>query len=345
MRADTGAFPAGGMRASPSERLAGIVDVYYTVDVELWCDGWSDIDAKFSQAYLRYIMGQTASGTFGLPHQIRILQDHGLSGSFFVEPLFSARFGRQALADIVGMLVAGGQDVQLHLHTEWADEAKPPLLGLTSKRQFLRDFDLDEQISLLNKGRQLLLEAGAPGPTAFRAGSFGFNADTLRALPEAGLFIDASYNLTMFGPASGVSAEGLTDTCMIGSVCEVPMTVFTDGFGKLRHAQLAACSWPELESMLWCAHRQGQRAVVILAHSVELLDQSRRHADGFVRQRFENLCRFLDRHRDHFRLRTFVEGVPRTGDVQPPPLSVSKAATARRIAEQVLGKGYLWIRG
>ena len=71
-----------------------MMDVFLTVDVEVWCDGWDDIDAKFPDAFQRYIYGPTSRGDYGLPYQLRQLQDHGLTGVFFVEPLFSTRFGR-----------------------------------------------------------------------------------------------------------------------------------------------------------------------------------------------------------------------------------------------------------
>ena len=81
-----------------------MLDVFITVDVEIWCDGWHDLDARFSGAFERYVHGPTASGPYGLPHLLTVLGDHGLAGNFFVEPLFSARFGAQPLAEIVGLI-------------------------------------------------------------------------------------------------------------------------------------------------------------------------------------------------------------------------------------------------
>jgi len=75
-----------------------------------------------------------------------VLRDHGIPGTFFVEPLFATRFGSQPLQEIVGLVRAGGQEVQLHLHTEWVDEARTPLLpGARAKRQYLHHFSLEEQ--------------------------------------------------------------------------------------------------------------------------------------------------------------------------------------------------------
>ena len=108
-----------------------MLDVFFTVDVEIWCDGWVDIDKKFDDAYRKYIIGPTSKGDYGLPYQLEVLKDHAIPGTFFVEPLFSTRFGNQPLEEIVGLIRESGQEVQLHLHTEWVDESKEPLIANT----------------------------------------------------------------------------------------------------------------------------------------------------------------------------------------------------------------------
>ncbi len=104
-----------------------MIDVFLTVDVEVWCDGWDDIDAKFPSAFQRYIYGPTSRGDYGLPYQLHQLQEHGLTGVFFVEPLFSTRFGLEPLSEIISLVRERGHEIQLHLHTEWVDESNVPL--------------------------------------------------------------------------------------------------------------------------------------------------------------------------------------------------------------------------
>lgn len=320
--------------------------VYLTVDVEIWCDGWNDIDRKFPAAFARYIHGRTPRGDYGLPYQLRVLQEHGLTGSFFVEPLFTARFGMEPLMEIVSLLREAGQETQLHLHTEWVDEARVPMLdGVRRKQQFLRNFDVDDQTRLIAEGRRRLTAAGAPAPVAFRAGSFGFNRHTITALQHNGIAMDSSYNLTMFGPTSEVEPHrALTDTAVVDDVCLLPMTVFRDGTGSLRHAQLTACSWPEMEAALEQAALAGQRAFVILSHGSELLDACGSRGDEIVIRRFNRLCAFLARHRDRFRLSTFAEGWPRVEDSQPQPLTIPVWPKMVRVAEQLLRRRPSWMR-
>lgn len=319
-----------------------MLNVFLTVDVEIWCDGWSNIDAKFSKAFQSYILGNTKQGKFGLPFQFQLLNDHGLTGVFFVEPLFSARFGIQPLADIVGMTLDARQEIQMHLHTEWADEALEPLLPeLTQKKQHLRYFDRSEQSHLIKIGASMLRDAGVPRIDAFRAGSFGFNADTLHALSENGIAFDSSYNATLFGPDSGVLPGVLmTEPTRWNGIHEFPMTVFDDGTRALRHVQLTSCSFAELEGLLWQALENGRQAFVLLSHGFELLNLTKDRPDPIVVDRFRKLCAFLSRNRDCFNVRGFREMEPINVLVQPTPLSSPLFKTGLRMIQQLYRRRY-----
>jgi hypothetical protein len=319
-----------------------MLDVFFTVDVEVWCDGWDDIDRKFPDAFRQYVYGTTPRGDYGLPYKLRVLGDHGLTGVFFVEPLFAARFGLEPLAEIVGLVRDGGQEVQLHMHTEWVDEARRPLLaGVNRKRQHLRHYSLEEQTILLAEGAKLVERAGGGAVTAFRAGSFGFNSDTLTALVANGITFDSSYNASMMGPDSGVMPGiDLVDTVLCEGVYEYPMTVFRDGTRSLRHAQLTACSYAEMEGLLWQALESGRNSFVILSHNFELLNDTRSRADDVVVDRFRRLCSFLDRNRDSFRVSGFKGLKPRVGDSRPAPLVSPIWRTGARMLEQAYRRTY-----
>nr|MBA2260361.1 polysaccharide deacetylase [Acidobacteriota bacterium] len=79
-----------------------MLKVFFTVDTEIWCNGWNDLDRKFPDAFRRYVYGPTRQGNYGLPLQLRMLNDHGLTGVFFIEPLFATRFGDEPLREVVG---------------------------------------------------------------------------------------------------------------------------------------------------------------------------------------------------------------------------------------------------
>jgi hypothetical protein len=318
------------------------LDVFLTVDVEIWCDGWNGIDAKFANAFNRYIYGPTELGQYGLPLQLQLLCDHGLTGVFFVEPLFAARFGLDALAEIVALVGNAGHEIQLHLHTEWVDEAREPLLPIdVRKRQFLTQFSLGEQTALIGVGRNLLMDAGARRPNAFRAGSFACNRDTLSALRANGIGIDCSYNATMFGPESGINCGApLYDAAEVCGILEFPMTVFKAVGCGPRHVQLGACSFSEIEGLLWNALRAGQRSFVILSHSFELLNVAKNRVDPVVLKRFRKLCAFLERNADSFHVRGF-EGAQGAGAARASgPLASPLWKVGLRNAEQLYRRWY-----
>lgn len=316
------------------------MDVFFTVDVEIWCNSWVNLDQKFPSAFREYIYGRTAYGDFGLPYKLRILNDHGLKGVFFVEPLFATRFGEEPLAEVVGMIRAAGQEVQLHMHTEWVDEAKVPLLeGVQSKRQHLMYFSEYEQTTLIKVALRLMRDAGATQISAFRAGSFAANLDTLRAVANNGLRFDSSYNASQFGLNSGIMPGiKLVEPIQLNGVYEYPMTVFNDGTRALRHTQITACSYPEMEGLLWQALEAGRSTFNILSHSFELLNRSRTRPNNTVIQRFHKICAFLDKNRDVFSSQGFQGLKPHTTHTQPTPLTSPIWRTGARILSQALSR-------
>ena len=265
-----------------------------------------------------------------------MLRDHGLKGVFFVEPLFSARFGHGPLAEIVGILNSYDQETQLHLHTEWVDEALHALLPTVGpKRQHLRYFSHCEQTILIKRGAAMLCQAGARNVTAFRAGSFAFNRDTLLALFDNGIAFDSSYNASMFGTDSGVMpGVQMVEPFLCDGIHEYPMTVFNDGTKKLRHTQLTSCSFREIEGLLWQALEHGRKSIVLLSHSFELLNSSKDRSDPVVLNRFRKLCAFLDKNRDCFRVSGFHDLSPTDVSSQPAPMVSPLYLTGMRMAEQ-----------
>ncbi len=320
-----------------------MLDVFFTVDMEIGCGrGWNNLDSRFPDLFRSYVYGTTPRGDYGLAYQLRVLNHWGMKAVFFVEPLFATRFGMQPLAEIVGLIRDAGQEVQLHLHTEWVDESGTRLLpDINHKRQYIRFFSLPEQQKLIEIGKLMLKKAGGGEINAFRAGNFGFNTDTLCALADNNILFDSSYNASMMGQSSGVMPGMIAvEPFESHGVFEYPMTVFDDGRRKLRHTQLGACSYLEIRDLLWQALEKQRKSFVILSHNFELLNQAKNRPDDIVVKRMHKLCRFLDRNRDCFRLRGFHDLKPNTVTVQPEPLRSPLWKTALRMAEQLYRRRY-----
>ena len=65
------------------------MNVLLTFDVEIWCNSWHTLDTDFPASFERYVFGRSGRGEYALPKTLEILDEHGLQGVFFVEPLFA----------------------------------------------------------------------------------------------------------------------------------------------------------------------------------------------------------------------------------------------------------------
>lgn len=314
------------------------MNVYLSFDVEIWCNNWNELDERFPSSFERYIYGRSRHGDYALPETLATLLRHGLRGVFFVEPLFSARFGQQYLQQIAHLIEAADQDVQLHLHPEWTDEIRPPIIAdIASKRQHLSYYTLEEQTALIGFAKQALEGVASRPVTAFRAGSYAANRDTYEALRRNGILVDSSLNEHMSISGADLPRQtGFHSTGQIGTVSSYPVTVFRDGFGRPRPAHLSACSFAELRGALLSAQRSGCEHFVIVSHNFELLKPASSEPDRIMVRRFERLCHFLAAHPREFKVGSYPSAdawqAARVDEQRP---QVSPLATATRYAEQL----------
>jgi hypothetical protein len=101
--------------------------------------------------YARDVMGQTASGDYGLPYLLDSLAAHRLNAVFFVESLHASALGEDLLQRTVRTIRTADQDVQLHVHTEWLSEVTSATLP-RPYRQNLGDFNLADQTVIVREG-------------------------------------------------------------------------------------------------------------------------------------------------------------------------------------------------
>lgn len=328
-----------------------MLNVYLTVDTELWpySEGWpvtalSRNKTAFDEEIAACFYGKTFEGEYGLPYQIEQLNRYGLRATYFLEPLFADRVGSNYLTDIVDLIQDNNQEIQLHLHTEWLSEIYDPTIPSHFK-QYMHQFTLDEQITLIAKGLRSLQAAGVKELHAFRAGSYGANRDTLRAAARNGLMFDSSYNPCYLGEDCKVNLnEQLLQPCEIEGVWEFPISFFQDYPGHWRHTQLAACSAKEMETALLDAWRAGWFSFVIVLHSFELVKDraagrlslpDKRNID-----RFNQLCKFLADNTDKFRTALFSELDPAMiPEMKSMKILRSRPShTARRYIEQAFSR-------
>ncbi|MEJ7932646.1 hypothetical protein WG907_00030 [Sphingobium sp. AN558] len=239
--------------------------------------------------------GQASGQDVGIGWQMDMLDRHGLKGVFFLDPLPALVHGPDFLRPIVSAILGRGHEVQLHAHTEWLAWAdKSPVKGRQGRN--IGDFSLDHQIVLLDLGRTMLEQAGAASITAFRAGNYGANDDTLRALAAIGLSWDSSVNPAYLGSGCdiGLPSDLIGPTRRLGAA-ELPISGIADRPGGFRPAQVCAMSAREMAAGLRHAARHGHDSFVVVTHSFEMLSRDRKRPNRTVMRRFEQLCRLAQR--------------------------------------------------
>lgn len=270
----------------------------------------------------------------GVPWQLDLLGRHGLKACFFVDPMPALVYGIAPIRAMVEPILAAGQEVQLHVHSFWSDLAQ----GRRDDARFeLTDFDAMGQRDLIATARDLLIEAGAPPPIAFRSGSYAVNAGTVTALRELGIRYDSSHNGTEHPWPSALPLDrSMIDPVECAGVTELPVTQIRRPGSGLRPFQICALSSREMQSALRHATTNHHPLVTIVSHSFELASRDGRRVNRLVRRRFERLCAFLARHVETMPTTIIADlpPFPRPGGSEPLP------ASALRTAPRLLGQ--LW---
>jgi hypothetical protein len=262
----------------------------------------------------------------------------------FIEALSADVLGVDLLAEIVEVVQQRGHEVALHIHTEWLDYYKRPLLENRLGRH-MRDFSEDDQRRLFDHALENFARAGVRRTVAFRAGNAGANLATLRAAGQSGITIDSSYFAPQLNRNCGLPSDlELSHPVQMEGVLEVPISWFRDGLRRVRPAQLCACSSAEFEHLLLQAWKCGWGVVTILLHSFELVRRkSPERAQTIMRlhdRRLSRLCRFIAAHDDKFASTTLrdLEAKAPAANTAPGHLRSSLVRTVQRYAEQAAGR-------
>lgn len=313
--------------------------VFITIDTEYSSGLYTGPGAADrADNFARSIACNTPQGPAGITHKLELLARHGQKAVFFVDPMPALVWGVAAIEDIVRPILAAGQDVQLHCHTEWlalAGSANPLASGRTGGN--LADFPFEEQCAILDYARTTLMAAGAPAPVAFRAGNYGANDDTLRALAALGITHDTSHCPALPGGGCRISlGPEARDPVVHMGVIEVPVgSIGTLGGGQ-RHAQITALTLAEMLAAIAHARQSGRESFTLVSHSFELINRRKLAVNRIVRRRFTQLVKALAAM-PGVTTGTYAEGPPTPSAAPRPPshvLPASALRTGRRMAEQ-----------
>jgi hypothetical protein len=304
--------------------------VFLTIDTELM---WSHHVAGLEVEAIAQRSLEPAG--VGIGWQLNQLKRHDLKACFFVDPMPCLVYGTEWMKRVVGAVLDAGQEVQLHLHPNWAG-AHAGDGGATHALYQLTEYSFDEQVDLIAGASDMLTAAGVPEPVAFRAGSYAASDDTLGALAELGFLYESSHNGAEhpWPSAIGLPVRQIAPVKHRGIV-EVPVTVIEDHRGHLRHFQICALSAAEMRAALDHAVREDHAAVTVVGHSFELANRAGTRPNAVHVRRCETLCRILAERRGVLMTTHFAERPDLPLGREDKPLGPNTLRTTLRQAEQL----------
>jgi hypothetical protein len=172
----------------------------------------------------RLIWGEHACGTAGVREMCQIGDEMGIRHVFFVDVCAAHAYEKQ-IAEVVCWLDNAGQDVQLHAHPEYLPADYWEQHGFTYRPRFLNQYDQPKAEFTLKHFGKFISNLTGKAILAFRAGSFRWNANTIRALHTAGIRL--SFNNSMKAYIDGVCPYGVPTNAPFSwsnDVIEVPVT-------------------------------------------------------------------------------------------------------------------------
>jgi hypothetical protein len=211
-------------------------------------------------------------GSFGVQRIMDLCDENDVKATFFVDVYMHYEYGETKVAELCQRIDLAGHDVQLHVHTSWLPDTHSGLIC---------DFPLDRQIEILAEGKNLIEKWIGKAPRGFRAGAYGANLDTIRALKENDFRIDSSYfplnrNCKL---ARQIGCPPLNRSFYIDGVLEIPVTTYWlwNAFSRQKNSKIDvnACSWTELQNVLPKFSDSPVDYVILFLHSFSFVQWDR----------------------------------------------------------------------
>ena len=142
----------------------------------------------------RLIWGEHANGTAGVREISGIGNEFGAKHVFFVD-MCGAYAQQDEIIEVIRWLDHDGQDVEMHAHPEYLPEDFWPKFHFKYRPRLMNQYEDDKDDFVIDYFGNMLAGILNRPLRAFRAGSFRWNAGTLRALAKHN--IPLSFNNSM----------------------------------------------------------------------------------------------------------------------------------------------------
>jgi len=289
------------------------VNVFLTIDTEHSIGGaFGDPNLK-PVGNEKRIFGLIGNKQYGIPLIMDIADRYGIPITFFVEVFNKYFFGAEETREVCNYILNRNHDIQLHIHPNYLNfELDDPTKLVFS--DLIGDYSLSRQAEIIEEAKEALINYGVSSPIAFRAGCFGADENTIKALRRTGFLIDSSYNTAYLENPCLLPDIEINDLAPMHGVWEFPITNFIEHSGlrpkRCMPLDINGVSFAEMRWVLRHAASDGPMNITIILHSFSFVKaydvqyRKTRPRKNVIR-RFERLCAFLAGHSDHFRVMTF----------------------------------------
>lgn len=289
-------------------------EVCITIDTEFSIGGAFRQPDKYQPVGAQAVRCAVGDREEGLGFLLASFAQAKVRATFFVETLQTCYFGATPMGNLVEQIAGAGHDVELHFHPGWLHFLNPDWAHRTAETEDACSGRSDESLDrILSISLDAFSRWGLGRPVAARTGNLDVDSAVYRALERFGIPVSSSVGLALQRPR-----EEMLQQCAgrhwIGKTLEVPVLSFSDlqfrRRTRLRLLTITACSWPEIETLLWRAREAGISPVVLLTHPTEFIKyrdvQFRDVRRNRVNQdRLLQLLRFLRHNSQEFEAVTF----------------------------------------
>lgn len=225
----------------------------------------------------RLIWGRHERGTAGIRELCSVAEDFCCKLVFFVDACGDHFYG-ESFRDMVRWLDAAGHDVQLHTHSEYLPETFWTENGFKIRPRYLNQYDLDKALFTLRHFSKVLSDLTGKPVLAYRAGSFRWNANTLRAMADIGISLSSNNSMAALGNGQCLfSSPTNRPFRWSNGILEIPMTerYFQGIIGEDWWGRLQFPAWNNFRNPTWRVLRpflnKNDRVLMVLLHSWSLL--------------------------------------------------------------------------
>jgi peptidoglycan/xylan/chitin deacetylase (PgdA/CDA1 family) len=202
------------------------------------------------------------------------LDKYNLKGNFFVNVYESKVFGEDEIKNVCKYLNQREHDVGLHTHPVWSFDRK---------RVEMYEYDLEEQVKIIQHGKELIKKWIGKYPIAHRAGGYSANIDTLKSLKINDIPIDSSNFCYYPNCKLNITKNKIVE---VEGVIEIPVNVFTRinqiRFGpfktikrKIKKVDIDWDSYSEITNFIEISKKENIRLINIFLHSYSVINSKK----------------------------------------------------------------------